>query len=73
MEQDVVNDLPIFNTAVQRIGDYLYGTPTDGITVKPKSIIVTGYGFLLDVIFVDWKAFDAKRPFVPTSDFVLHE
>jgi hypothetical protein len=28
MEQDLVNDLLIFDTAVRRIGDYLYGTPT---------------------------------------------
>jgi hypothetical protein len=28
MEQDLVNDLLIFDTAVRRIDDYLYGTPT---------------------------------------------
>jgi hypothetical protein len=27
MEQDLVNDLLIFDTAVRRIGDYLYGAP----------------------------------------------
>jgi hypothetical protein len=28
MEQDLVNDLLIFDTAVRRIGDDLFGTPT---------------------------------------------
>jgi hypothetical protein len=39
MEQDLVNDLLIFDTAVRRIGDYLYGTPT--VSAGFKSMVNT--------------------------------
>jgi hypothetical protein len=40
MEQDLVNDLLIFDTAVRRIGDYLFGTPTvsEGFNINVNTL-----------------------------------